>query len=67
MNAFVRLTLIVAAALAAVFLVAMVLKVLVAALLLAALLVGGLFAINFLRGFFTRRQPRLPVGARPLP
>ena len=55
MHAFVRLTLIVAVALAAVFLVALVLKVLVAAVLVAALLVGGLFAVNFLRGFLVRR------------
>jgi uncharacterized membrane protein len=59
MHAFVRLTLIVAAVLTALFLVALVLKVIVAAVFIAALLVGGLFAVNFVRGFCSRRQARL--------
>jgi hypothetical protein len=67
MNAFVRLTLIVAAVLTALFLIALVLKVLVAAVVVAALLVGGLFALNFVRGFFSRRQARLSGGVRVVP
>ena len=64
MNAFVRLTLIVAAALTGIFLVALVLKVLVAAVFVAALLVAGFFAVNFLRGYFSSRRARLTGAVR---
>jgi hypothetical protein len=67
MPAFVRLTLLVAAALTAVFLLFLVIKVLAAALILAAVLVGLFLAINFVRGFFRANRRRLTGNAVRMP
>jgi len=67
MPVFVRLTLIVAAALTALFLVALVLKVIVGAIFVAALLVALLFAANFVRGFVGKRRARLTGTVRIVP